>query len=51
MDPGKGLDNNGSPSQVPGLQGSMLSAAPLAIVMLPKHHPRHVIGLQAWDTQ
>ena len=46
MDPGKGLDNDGCPSKVPGLQGSVLTAAPLAIVVLPKHHPGHAVGLQ-----
>ena len=46
MDPGKGLDNNGCSSEVPGLQGSVLTAAPLSVVVLPKHHPGHFVGLQ-----
>ena len=40
MDAGKRLDDDGSSSKVARLQGSMLSAASLSVVLVPNDHPR-----------
>lgn len=43
---GKALDNDGSASQVPRLQGCMLPAAPFSIVLVSNNNPRSSLGLQ-----
>ena len=45
VDSGKALDDDGASSQVPWLQGSMLSAGSLAVVFVSNHHPVHSISL------
>lgn len=42
---GKALDNDGSSSQMPGLQCCVLPAAALAVVVISDHDPRQTIGL------
>ena len=41
----KALDDDGPSPQVSWLQCSVFSAASLAIVGIPHHHPRHILGL------
>lgn len=45
VNPGEALDNDGSSSQVPRLQGGVLSAGALAIVVISHHDPGHPVGL------
>lgn len=45
VDPGKALDDDGSSSQVSRLQGSVLPAGPLSVILISNHHPVHCTGL------
>lgn len=45
MNSGEALDNDGSSSQMPGLQRSMLSAGSLTVVVISNSNPGHTIGL------
>ncbi len=45
MDSGKALDDDGASSKVSWLQGSVLSAGALSIVLVSNHHPVLSIGL------
>jgi hypothetical protein len=53
VDTGKRLDNDGSSSEVPWLEGSVLPAAPLPVVGVAHDNPRDTLGLVvprgAWD--
>lgn len=53
MNSGEALDNDGSSSQMPGLQRSMLSAGALTVVVVSDHHPGHTVGLHttAWKAK
>lgn len=46
MNSGKALDNDGSSSQVPGLQGSVFSAGALTVVVISNHNPGKSISLR-----
>ena len=50
VDPGEALDDDGAPSKVSGLQGGVLSAGPLAVVLISHHHPLNAVGLQDKET-
>lgn len=45
MDSGKALDDDGASSQVSWLQGGVLSAGSLSVILISYHHPVHSISL------
>lgn len=45
VDPGEALDEDDPASQVSGLQGCVLSARALPIVVIPHNHPRQTVSL------
>lgn len=47
MDSGEALDDDGSPSEVPGLQSCVLSAGALAVVVISNDDPGHTVGLNS----
>lgn len=45
MNSGEALDDDGSPSKVPGLQSCVLSAGALTVVVISNDDPGHTVGL------
>lgn len=45
MNSGEALDDDGSSTQMSGLQRGMLSAGPLTVIVVSNHHPVHTVGL------
>lgn len=46
MNSGEALDDDGSPSKVPGLQSCVLSAGALTVVVISNDDPGHTVGLK-----